>query len=256
MASSIFEDMKGGWDDVCGGGTWWSKDRTYKNAIANELFLSVAAHLANRVSEEDKKSELMEWADHEWEWFWQSGMINAEHTINDGLNGNCKNNGGRVWTYNQGVVLGGLSELSRMNPDPSLPATAQAIALAAIEKLTDSDGVLHDPCEPRCGADGPQFKGIFARNLMALNDAFPDRRYARFAEVNARSIWNNARGPNNQLGLVWSGPFDGATAATQSSALDALVAAARMMQRFHHPEREDDDGNSPAHKRKADEYPG
>src|SRR5262249_34532330 len=47
MARSIFDDMTTGWDTVCDGGIWWNKDRRYKNAIANELFLSVAAHLAN-----------------------------------------------------------------------------------------------------------------------------------------------------------------------------------------------------------------
>jgi len=49
VAQNIFEDMKAGGDDVCGGGIWWSKDKTYKNAIANELYLAVAASLANRV---------------------------------------------------------------------------------------------------------------------------------------------------------------------------------------------------------------
>lgn len=228
MASSIFNDMTGGWDDTCGGGIWWSRDRTYKNAIANELFLSVAAHLANRVPDRDEQAQLIAWAESEWHWFSQSRMINADHLINDGLNSNCQNNGRTTWTYNQGVILGGLSELYQQDQDPSLPETAQAVALAAIERLADANGILHDRCEPNCGRDGVQFKGIFLRNLMDLNDSFPDTRYVCFAEANAESIWNQDQGPDYQFGQVWSGPFDLANAAIQSSALDALIAAAEM----------------------------
>lgn len=83
MAESIFNDMSGGWDDVCGGGIWWTKDRTYKNAIANELFLSVSASLSNRDSA--NKSAYLDWANKEWSWFSQSGMINSHNLINDGL---------------------------------------------------------------------------------------------------------------------------------------------------------------------------
>jgi hypothetical protein len=46
MAESIFADMKNGTTSVSGGGTWWNKtapEREYKNAIVNELCLSVAA---------------------------------------------------------------------------------------------------------------------------------------------------------------------------------------------------------------------
>jgi len=230
MASSIFEDMTGGWDDVCSGGIWWSKARTYKNAIANELFLSVAAHLANRVTDPDQQARYLSWAELEWQWFSQSGMINSDNLVNDGLNGNCENNHGTTWSYNQGVILGGLVELHRQNPDCSLVRAAQDIASAAMNRLSDENGVFHDRCEPNCGADGVQFKGIFLRNLMALNDAFPDDQYFRFARTNADSIWNQDQGPDYQFGQVWSGPFraDNSAAATQTSALDAIVAAAEM----------------------------
>lgn len=236
MAQSIFADMAGGWDTTtCGGGIWWSKDRTYKNAIANELFLSVAAHLANRVPA-PQRSQYANWSRREWNWFAASGMINAQNLVNDGLNSSnpaaCTNNRQTTWSYNQGVILGGLAEYSRFERDPSLLVRAAQIADAAVTRLTDANGILHDPCEPNCGADGPQFKGIFARNLMLLYQTAPSPAYLSFAQKNADTIWNNDQGANVSFGLVWSGPFDSADAARQSSALDAIIAAA-VMSRSH-----------------------
>jgi len=229
MASSIFTDMAGGWDNTCGGGIWWSKDKTYKNAIANELFLSVAAHLAARSAHGSQRAEYIAWAQKEWTWFANSGMINAQHLINDGLNlSTCQNNLQNTWSYNQGVILGGLVELNKVAPDPSLVTTAESIANATLANLTDANGVLHDVCEPNCGADGVQFKGIFVRNLMALHDARPNPRYKTFTDTNAQSIWNSSQGSNYQFGQVWSGPFDAGNAGSQSSALDVFVAAAEM----------------------------
>ncbi len=223
-AGSIFHDMTGGWDSTCGGGIWWSKDRNYKNAIANELFLSVAAHLANRAATSDRPAYLS-WANQEWTWFQQSGMINGQNLINDGLNSSCKNNGEAIWSYNQGVVLGGLVELNQAQPAPQLLVTANTIAQAAINHLSDRNGVLHDPGEPNLGADGVQFKGVFLRNLMALTAATPNLQYANFALTNAESIWYTSRDASNAFGQVWSGPFDAENSATQGSALDAFVAA-------------------------------
>jgi predicted alpha-1,6-mannanase (GH76 family) len=234
MAESIFANMSRGWDQTCGGGIWWSKDRTYKNAIANELFLSVAAHLANR--DAAHRDEYLGWANREWKWFAATGMINRDDLVNDGLGpargpttaASCGNNGRTTWTYNQGVLLGGLAELSRLNPNPSLLQTAQKIAAAAMSRLADKDGVLHESCEPHCGADAVQFKGIFARNLVDLDHASPQPAYGAFLEANAHAIWSRDRGPGDQFGEVWSGPFADANAASQSSALDALVGAAEL----------------------------
>lgn len=159
MAESIFVDMQGGVDGTCGGGIWWSKERVYKNAIANELYLAVAASLANRVSSPDSYLSI---AEGQWDWFYNSGMINGQNLINDGLtinaDGTCSNNGDTTWTYNQGVILGGLLELYKANGNASLLEEASTIAEAAIAALS-TDGILHDSCEDDCGADGSQFKG-------------------------------------------------------------------------------------------------
>jgi len=235
MAETIFSDMSGEWDDTCGGGIWWSKDRNYKNAIANELFLSVAAHLANRSSGPQRK-QYLQWGSREWKWFAATGMINAIGLVNDGLSrtkgavgpGSCTNNGRTTWTYNQGVVLGGLVELAAASHDPALIRPAQNIATAAISQLVDAKGILHDPCEPRCGGDGVQFKGVFVRNLILLDRAHPDTAYESFVDKNADTLWRDARGPNFQLAERWSGPFDTANAASQTSALDTLVGAATL----------------------------
>jgi predicted alpha-1,6-mannanase (GH76 family) len=223
-AVDIFSDMKNGTSPLCGGGIWWDKAQTYVNAIANELYLSVAAHLANRIPAQ--KAFYLSIAITQWSWFMKSGMINAQNTINDGLNGStCKNNGGTVWSYNQGVILGALVELNKASPNSTYITTAKSIASAAIKALGPS-GILHDPCEPNCGGDGNQFKGIFMRNLNILQDAAPDSTYLSFIASNANSIWKNNRNAQNQLSVNWAGPFvESANASTQSSAMDALVAA-------------------------------
>jgi predicted alpha-1,6-mannanase (GH76 family) len=234
MAESIFADMTGAWDETCGGGIWWSREKKYKNAIANELFLSVAAHLANR--DGTRHPEYVGWASGEWAWFAASGMVNDKGLVNDGLKIDpvtkvCRNNGQRTWSYNQGVVLGGLAELSKLNGDAALPAASKRIALAAIAGLSDKDGVLHDACEPKCGADGSQFKGIFVRNLGELEKAYPDAAYEGFIRGNAAAVWEKARGDGARFGVVWSGPYGEGDASTTSSGLDALVAAAFVEKR-------------------------
>lgn len=232
MGQSIFADMAGGWDNTCGGGIWWSKDKTYKNAIANELFFSVAAHLAARAATPAERAAYAGWAASEWTWFRRSGMINSDHLVNDGLTidkatGACTNNGKTIWTYNQGVLIGALAAWSKVAPGGGdLLTEARGIADASLTHLTDKAGILHDPCEPDCGGDGIQFKGIFVRNLQALNAQVHDPAYGKFFAVNAQSIWENDRGPGNTFGVTWSGPYAPGNAGTQASALDALVAAA------------------------------
>lgn len=216
MAESIFHDMQGGLANAtCGGGIWWDKDRTYKNAIANELYLSVAASLANRASSPDAYLVV---AEGQWAWFQQSGMINSNNLVNDGLtinaNGTCINNGENTWSYNQGVILGGLVELYKATGNSSFLSEAVNIAEAAISTLS-IDGILHESCEDDCGGDGSQFKGK-RTNLRVLSIAPHSRSskadlqqassYAIFITYNAWLIAMISK-PSFWTMLIPSGPM-------------------------------------------------
>ena len=232
-ARVIFANMVTGWDDTCGGGVWWNEDRKYKNAITNELFLSLAAQLHLRSPGTD--GSYLEWALREFEWFRASGMIGPSGLVNDGLTTDCRNNGKPTWTYNQGVILGGLAALHEISGDRAYLALGDSIADAALRELTSPPeasppGILIEPGESemaraRRHGDGSQFKGIFVRNLYDFYLGSRRPAYREFMLRNARSIWENSRNTDNQFGLCWTGPFDIADASRQSSALDTLNAA-------------------------------
>jgi len=230
MAKTIFRDMTNGWDTTnteCPGGLWWNTSHSYKNAIPNELFLSAAIRLHQRTPGDSGTGSYFYWATNEWTWFKDSGLINSQNLINDGLNG-CVNNGQTTWTYNQGVILSGLTDLYRVTRNLSYLTEAEAIANAAITFLTDSNGVLIESCEASesCGGDGPEFKGIFQRNLTYLYDTVRMPEYYDFLYTNAHAVWFNDRNTFNQLGLKWDGPYDTDDGARQSSALMAENALA------------------------------
>lgn len=233
MAKTIFGDLTTGWtNNPCGGGIWWNKEtdpaKQYKNAIPNELFLLAAIRLHQRTPGDTGPGSYFYWATNEWAWFKAIGMLNGQNLINDGLNSSCLNNGQTTWTYNQGVILGGLTDLYMVTGDVTYLNQATVIANAAIATLVDANGVLREPCESGdCGGDGPQFKGIFIRYLAYLYDVTRNPSYYNFLFKNAHSVWFNDRNVFNQLGLRWGQSFDAADAARQSSAIMAVSALAQ-----------------------------
>jgi predicted alpha-1,6-mannanase (GH76 family) len=232
QAKDIFADMTGGWGSTCGGGIWWSKARGYKNAIANEIFLQVAIALHDRTPGDTAYAG---WARREWAWFQGTGMLTRSDLVIDGL-ANCKpDTSSPTWTYNQGMLIGGLVALARMTGSRAPLAIAGQIADAVTGSRTLSpDGILRDPCEPSaCDEDEPLFKGIFMTNLKLLADqadrtgraarAVPPRgaSYRAYLRRNAVAVWSRDR-RGDEFGLRWSGPFDSAGTARQTAALDLL----------------------------------
>ena len=226
QARDIFADMAGGWDGTCGGGIWWSKARHYKNAIANELFLQVAVALHERTPGDTGYGS---WAQREWAWFQGSGMLTGSHLVIDGLAACQPDLSSPTWTYNQGVLIGGLVALARMTGREAPLAAAERIADAVMDSQALSPhGILRDPCEPSsCDEDQPLFKGIFAKNLKLLADQAGRLgraggvSYAGYLRRNAVAVWSSDR-RGDEFGLSWSGPFDAAGTARQTSALDVL----------------------------------
>ena len=203
------------------------------NAVENELYLTTAAKLANRLPSTPSGYYYLNEAVKAYDWFYGSGLINSQNLINDGLTSNCQNNGGPTFSYTQGIILSGLAELTWATNNETYNELAITLATAAINILAPGPTyILHEPCEATgCDGDEQQFKGIFARNIQFLVnranlDATTASLFVNFLQVNANVIWADDQ-VNDQLGLVWSGP-DGQTATiqTQSSALDAIVGAA------------------------------
>ncbi|WP_194898423.1 glycoside hydrolase family 76 protein [Catenulispora pinisilvae] len=213
------------WDSTCGGGVWWSTAKTYKNAIPNELYLRLTAALHNRVAGD---TVYLQRAQAEWNWFQASGMINGSHLINDGLTSGCANNGQPTYTYNQGVILGGLTELYKATGDSSLLTSATALADASTTSTAlNPNGVLTDPGEPGTngGGDGPSFKGAYVRGLSYLNTTLSNHPYSAYLTSQVNSAYQNDRDALDQYGYHWAGPLDSIDAARQQSALDLLNAA-------------------------------
>jgi predicted alpha-1,6-mannanase (GH76 family) len=230
----IFEhQIDAAWNESsCGGGLMWqgfiySENRfgnPYKGAITNELFLMITAKMAVLGPPADR-GHYADWAQRAWAWFRSTGMIGEKSLINDGLDtfaGHediCRNNNQTAWSYNQGVILGGLAYMWELTAEDSLLETAASIVNATLVHLVHSDkpgeighDVLMEPCEGRwmdyqeCSQDALQFKGVFVRYLGMLLDLahrLPAavgplggesqlQRYKSFVQTNADSIWNNA----------------------------------------------------------------
>lgn len=260
MAATIFSFMTGGWDEACNGGLYWQQNKNgpsdnapyqapYKNAIANELFLAVAAGLCLRFGKimgqnSSTVQTYKDWANKEWQWFSKCGLIN-EHLTYDALNQCAQDLTEAVWSYNQGVILGALCDLYEITGDNSLLNTAEQLADGFIanpvsasshQSGVNTAGILTEFNDSNnnydtVGIDPRQFKGIFIRNLARLWASGRGKsRYRSFILKNAASALAH-KNSSFQFGASWSAPLDTADFVRQTSAVDLLNAAVLVQYR-------------------------
>jgi predicted alpha-1,6-mannanase (GH76 family) len=217
MATTIAGYLHQYWDTgTCGGGVWWSRERTYKNAVTSGLYLRLAASVSRRTPGD---SVWLQRARTAADWYLASGMINSSGLVNDGLTQDCRNNGQTVWTYNQGLAIGGLTETWRATGDTRYQDNARRLADAGRTGLA-RNGILTESCDTgtsSCDDNQKQFKGIFMRYLTELG-------HQDFAVRQSDSIWATDRDPLNRIGQRWAGGSPNQTDwRTQASALGAIT---------------------------------
>ncbi|MCT2584366.1 glycoside hydrolase family 76 protein [Actinophytocola gossypii] len=226
MAGRIATYVHGYWDpSTCGGGVWWNRERTYKNAVTNGQYLRLTAALHLRTPGD---TVWLTRARNAADWYLASGMINAAGLVNDGLTGDCRNNGQTVWTYNQGLAIGGLVEVWRATGDARHLDVARRLADAAITgDVLTRGGVLTESCDvgtARCDDNQKQFKGIFVRYLADLADVTGSPAYRRYLRAQADSVWTRDRDALNRVGQRWAGGDPNQVDwRTQASGLEALT---------------------------------
>jgi predicted alpha-1,6-mannanase (GH76 family) len=217
------------WDDTCGGGIWWDHARTYKNAITNELLLYAATLLYRATG--DRAYYI--WSFKEWNWFNHSGLINDRALINDGLDQHCLNNGQKTYTYNQGVILGALTNLYFIDKDFNHITMATRIAESAISDLSNRDGILVEPAE-KLGQDGQIFKGIFVYHLghlfQFISDSSDRKIISSFIFTNADYAWKHRKTRENEINSYWDSTDSLYGAAAQSAGISLFNAAVRISQ--------------------------
>ena len=129
-----------------------------------------------------------------------------------------------TWTYNQGIVLSGLSGLYKHTEDYGLFEAAQNLidsVLDSLELVPEDSGILVESCDPtrKCDQDQWMFKGVFFEHLgyfladiTALDRLQLStkkellRNYSNFVKANANGVWEVARAENGKVGNWWAGP--------------------------------------------------
>jgi len=155
-----------------------------------------------------------------------------------------------TWTYNQGIILSGLSGLYKFTGDEGLIRRAQHLIDSVIASylVPSESGVLVESCDPfrTCNQDQWMFKGIFLQHLgYFLEDisSFAElssvtrqnliKKYSNFVEANACAVWDVARQKDGKIGNWWDGPPRDeirrqVSVETHTSGIAAVLCAVRV----------------------------
>ncbi|XP_065175563.1 uncharacterized protein LOC135805457 [Sycon ciliatum] len=250
-----------GWDtnETCGGGYWFDSYNQKKQCITDLQLMHLSGRLFRLTGSTNET--LKNLTLRTWRYLERQNMVNNEtFLVSDGMNmhpQNCTPMNEYGPSYNMGVMIGGLIELSHMLNDSDYIELAHKIANATIVTYTNEQGVFVEYCEPNittnatanfCDLDQRIFKGLFMRYLRYLMDVSDEphrQRYHNFLMGNMAAVLNNTHcepsvdhcriqyldgtpyhnisGP--LFGRYWRGPFDYAAPEQHMATWELFTAA-------------------------------
>ncbi|GAV55207.1 hypothetical protein ZYGR_0AS05310 [Zygosaccharomyces rouxii] len=259
MAQAIFNEINERWDDKsCGGGVrWqiftWNSGYNYKNTISNGCFFQLAARLGRYTNNQT----YLEVAEKVFDWLTDVGFVVLKDKGNvfDGaeIDGNCSQVTKLEWTYNHGIILGGLAYMyNATNGSSKWEKRVSQILGGASEYFFQNDVMYESGCQhgdnSNCNNDQRTFKSIFSRMLGLTSVLVPpvsdqvDKLLNTSAEAAAKSCSGGIDG--HTCGLDWfKGSWDNQYGlGEQMSALEVIQNT--LIHNFDPPYKESTGGSS------------
>lgn len=225
MAQAVFNEMYSRWDSAnCGGGLrWqiftWNSGYNYKNTISNACLFQMAARLGRYTG----NNTYLDVAEKVFDWLVDVGyvVLKDEGNVYDGaeIDDNCTSITTYEWTYNHGVVLGGLAYMYNASNGSSVWEERVTQILGGATSYFFSNGIMYESaCQTsttvNCNNDQRSFKSIFSRMLGLTSVLVPstqstiDTLLTESAAAAAKSCDGGTDG--HTCGLDWSkGTNDG-----------------------------------------------
>ncbi|KAJ3113451.1 hydrolase 76 protein [Phlyctochytrium bullatum] len=169
----------GQWDNSCGGGIYWSRDRNsdkknirdYKSSITNGQAIEMAARLYRLTGDPVYKT----WADDIYAWM-KKYLVRPDYTVIDGLYtvqegtpAECAPDvNPTLWSYQPGVLIPGLAILYNVTRNATYLDEAQRLLDAALANFVDNSNRIYEPscrfrttaCSSPSGTTWALFRGL------------------------------------------------------------------------------------------------
>jgi predicted alpha-1,6-mannanase (GH76 family) len=230
VAILLWNDIKGGWDEVWGGGIHWNKDKSknYKNTPANAPACIIACRMYGITQNPDD----IAWAKKIYDWQKSVLVDPVSGLVWDGINQDGSGQVTKNWnfTYNQGVFIGAGVELYKLTGQNIYIADALKTANNTLGGVFTNGNILKD----EGAGDGGLFKGVLVRYLMLLItdgsiSSTDVTKYASFLQLNAETLWlKGTTRPQVLFNKDWTTMAASSDLTTQLSGAMVIEAAARL----------------------------